>query len=324
MVMGLIDSRGNPLANDKNIYKLFPQFWFVKIENDENGMPVKKTVMKNFTLEKCENKHFGVHSHLFEDIASINELYCIPPDTFNFTLFGEYGHTTSDFSFMQIYINKCVNGSAYGVNDCNDADVNNKLLSNVYLQLHFLDNEINPYSPDPSQLVIKSETLSISSTMYKKYIHYFKKVTYDTDNGYVFQEHQIKEFFQLDSIEFNADLKTTGTWPGTFSDISMRLSPKTDEYKRGYTKIQNVVANIGGVIKFVLFLTSILTRFITQKIFFKNVGNELFYFKEDENNIENNRVIEEENKVKDSYLPFQTPNSRLNTVVKMTELPIRT
>ena len=92
--------------------------------------------------------------------------------------------------------------------------------------------------------------------MFFKWYYLLKtRVIYQTDYGFVFQNQQSTEFY-VHEDNYVADIRTLGMELTNFAFLQITMNNKVDTYNRSYTKLQSVLANIGGVIN------SILTLFV--------------------------------------------------------------
>jgi hypothetical protein len=76
-------------------------------------------------------------------------------------------------------------------------------------------------------------------------------------------------------------LSSTTSVPNTFTFFSFMLNQNMIlKFKRGYPKLQSVVANIGGIMKFIMMVSSLLSQYVSSQLFYVDLAN---YFIRDEN-----------------------------------------
>jgi len=101
--------------------------------------------------------------------------------------------------------------------------------------------------------------------MTRRYFNQKKSIIYETDYGYVFQNKQTNEIQQHDKFEIE-DLALIQ--PGdSLVRVATMMSPKSGLYFRNYVKIQEIIANIGGVIKGILLISAIFVKLISRRIY---------------------------------------------------------
>lgn len=71
--------------------------------------------------------------------------------------------------------------------------------------------------------------------------------------------------------EVVVDNRKSFSFPGQFSHFSLFMSGNTDYFNRNYLKLQTIVANIGGIIKFVSVISNFIVAFFTSKLFFLQI-----------------------------------------------------
>jgi len=119
--------------------------------------------------------------------------------------------------------------------------------------------------------------LPVSSTIYKRIFFYQRPVLYTTDYGYVFEDFQDISFYQtLDSKE-NVDLRPQGTVPGSFALISVMMDKYNNFYFRKYYKIQNFLADVGGIVKGLLLISGFVNYLFSEEFFYVDLVNSLYH-----------------------------------------------
>ena len=127
-------------------------------------------------------------------------------------------------------------------------------------------------------LILQTQLLPFSSTIYKQYNMYKSLIQYETDYGYVFPNVLTQLFFRQSSLEISVDLSVQ-TGVAKFGQITIMLNKEKIMYMRRFTKIQEVIASIGGFLSAILFVASLLVRFITKRIFLIKLANDSYVHK---------------------------------------------
>lgn len=267
-------------------------------------------------LERCsKDKHYGAYKDMLEKNQILEKYWCIPTGKQNLTLYGNWADSVNPNSYLVFKISKCMNyennnytnnfinktfsnisnsvntNYSSNINSTNSGNsiINNqacksdsviqKNLLQVYLNIFFLDYDIdhNNYET-PGMLIQRSETFALSSTSYSSYYLRKKIVKYQTDSGFLFSNIGNEVFFQEDSLSMITDLSVNNSPTGTFGNINISISKKTDVFFRSYIKIQSALANIGGIVEGIFFTFSFLMKFLMKGSYYKQLGRSAYSF----------------------------------------------
>jgi hypothetical protein len=230
--------------------------------------------------EVCEiNKHFGSYKKYFQDI-DISNYYCIVPGQ-NINLFGKSGDTVNGNSNLAIFIARCDNSSQYNQNPGKCASketIENSINSApAVMRILTIDYQIdhtalgNPFTP-----YVMSESYPIST--YLTYRHFLPliKTFYTHDDGYIFEDK--KNFFEYQKGQqyFSIYVNTTLNVKEAFSVLSLAMSSKAETYLKTYVKLPVIIANIGGVMKLLLMVASMLNYKVKSSLMMVELINDFF------------------------------------------------
>ena len=268
-----------PFENESRTYFIHTEIWTTK-RNNESGVSTTRVVVYQ---EPCDiNKHFGEYKDYFSEVAWLKNYYCPVPGQNSLNLFGLYG-SKGDYSYLSHYISKCQNGSIYNgnVSNCYDVNTLNSAMQNSFVSFKFLEysmdhNNIN----SPGTLTLRSEAMPVSTTIFKREWFYVRQIFYTTDQGFIFEDNQIQEYYKVSVPKETVDLRAQGTIPGSFAMVTMIMDSQVDYYSRNFQKAQNVLANVGGVIKGFIVIAQILTYLITEEIYYLALVTSLFKINE--------------------------------------------
>jgi hypothetical protein len=112
-----------------------------------------------------------------------------------------------------------------------------------------------------------------SITAYKRSWYYFRNVEYNSDAGYIFPESIMTDYTNFVTTRDATDLRTTPTVPGTFAVISLNMFTLKQTYLRRYYKAQNMIADLGGLIKGIIMIAVIMNYYVRDKLFIKKLVN---------------------------------------------------
>ncbi len=198
---------------------------------------------------------------------SLKNWYCV--DFENHTWGGNWDGNF--VYFYQINVEQCIN-STENNNTCSTQDVisnsfiNPRSSGNLYYSQMTMSVQpsMNDFSlPLKPHLVNYYQMLNLELS--KRKVQTFKLTSVYNDVGWFFQDIKINSVYSLDFAENDFTLKKKWEEPLVFSTYNY-LGNKRDTYYRTYTKIQEVIAAVGGFAKF--FYTCILiTFFYVQKVY---------------------------------------------------------
>lgn len=280
IMIGLYDSQGKHIEDLDSQVLIIGEFYEIKNSKEDNNQI--RFLVEKFKLKNCDLKDFDEYAHLFNKF-SLNKYYCIPNEHLKGkTFYGNFLDKNYDNSFLTIKIAKCVKGMPL-INDlgngdlCKTKDEINMNLSHVFLNFLFLDYDIDHSDyENPVKIVSRSETLSLSSTVFNCY-HLRKRIgKYHTDSGFIFNNIKTNLFFQYEYFINITDLRIDNPMEIVFGQLIFSLSKKSDNYYRNYMKLQSALANIGGIVEGIFFLFSVIVKFLMKKQYYLDLGIKCF------------------------------------------------
>jgi hypothetical protein len=158
---------------------------------------------------------------------------------------------------------------------CKSQEEIDSKLSNGFFTLHFVDMLFDPTDFEtPYKYIFRKEYYtSISTKFFKTYSFYFKNVDYVTDAGFLLEDKSTQPFYQFD---YNSEMIDLAPNPTLLFRGFIRTSPIRDIYERKYSKIPDVVAQMGGLIKGITFIVTILISFPLKTGYHEYVINSVF------------------------------------------------
>jgi hypothetical protein len=296
LIVNVIQRGAIPLDDFQTYYNITMVNFY---QTMENGIP--KKVLTPMKMRICQEEDFLNQKKDFLSVANpSNSLYyfCLPQDQI-IQLWGSIG--TSDNNYLALLINKCQNGTDI---ICKSDSIITSKFSNMFVQLlvrdFYFDHNNNT---NAEQKYLKAINIPISSDFYKRAYLYFRNVDYNTDNGLIFESFETKTFYQLDSFkEVIFFSKSAAFYPYTLAEISLTMAPLKMILTRNYYKVQNLAADVGGIVKIFTMILSFFNEFIMRKYLnfelvsgFINI-NRNFYKKNLKNKINQNLKSEHTNK----------------------------
>lgn len=269
-------SNGNARIYDPQIFHI--KIFFMKYGNilTEENKIVDDNKFIELPLEDCDTNEFKKLN-----ATVLDNIQCLNPNKHNLTISGIYGDQTKGYTYLNIFLNRCVNTTDIV---CKQPQEIENYLKNVFFifgtPMNYIDNN---NVTDPFILKMKGFNLPMSSTMFKRYYIRLRNIIYDTDIGFVFEERDIKKNFVFSDQELSIDLKVGAFLnPSALGQITFQSAPVSLYYNRSYSKLQSVIANSGGALNAIYTAGLILMYFLTKKDYFLLLSNNFFSFKNPE------------------------------------------
>ncbi len=255
------DIRGN--LQDNRAVVVTPQLW--KLNN---------TLFSYETLEteQCSEKNYEINedSNYNETInpSKLSMQTCLKKkdielnvDTVNRTA-----------TYINIFIGRCINNTKLNNNTCYPPEKIDEYLAKSNLNLGLIlpsvsiDHNNVKY---PVKDAVFTDKIRIYPSMYYTFIEKMESVKYKSDNGLVFNSIEETQKFKRSS-KSNIAIAPGGTpsvVPGTFAVVRLMIQPDViNSYKRSFPKLQGLAADIGGMIKFIMFIANILSNYISSQM----------------------------------------------------------
>jgi hypothetical protein len=260
----------NNVPVDPRIAELVPTYW-----NYDNN--VKNVI--NLEYEPCSfdtnlDPKFKEMFHF--NVTTFN---CMKPNMYNLSL--SIQANIGFKRYYNFYMRRCTN-STENKNHCyppDELDIKLKGL-NMYLEYYMPSYTYDHYNfTQPVSLWFKRNQYKITTEFFYNYYDYFKILIYESDNGNVFEDYKISSAFTYDDLSSTKEISGPNTKVSLANSFALlQISVTTayaDRYKRFYPKLQTVVANIGGVIKFVFFLAKMISIYMTKQMMFFDLANSI-------------------------------------------------
>ena len=235
--------------------------------------------IKPVPLEICQLEKFSPkYQHLFQD-KPLSSMYC--PKEIDFTL---EGHTTYDtYSLFYIGFYPCVNTSTFKI--CKSSEEIDRYLKKTYVSFKMQDIELTPQVFDEPTILRGKEVSSPAwKNLYQNINSYFKIVSIETDNDVLgfeaLSDIKIKKYLKYDSaiILSHINDETDYQYGQPLCDVTVQLAEQTLTIKRTYTKLVEVLGDVGGLMEVFLAFFKLISALITGLLYEKSLVNHLFHF----------------------------------------------
>ena len=118
-------------------------------------------------------------------------------------------------------------------------------------------NSLN--SKEVKEISIRKERYELSIKLYKRIWLYLENIKFIIDNGYIFTFDQYEYFHRYDSVRIDPSIISENST--YFSTLTILNSVNSSIYNKKYTKFQDYVAIIGGLVKVIALVASFLNYF---------------------------------------------------------------
>jgi hypothetical protein len=260
---------------------------YTKVKSANGDVSFKFDSVK-FDTEPCDlERHFGNLGYLFKD-QPLNKLLCVDPKAYKqMFIEGTFGQDT--YNYIQVQLSACENSTIPGSPICKSEENIKKALGGGFFVLNLIDTIYNPknYS-SVNEYILRDYFTTMSSNYFKEFTFFYRNVDYVTDRGFLIEDEVTDKFLSLENSRELIDLRIS---PKIFLVANIRLSNFKDKHLRRYVKIQEVVAQIGGLIKGIILFIHILFSAYAKTEYYLELANSLYFFSPESSN---NKIFDQE------------------------------
>ena len=244
-----------------------------------NRKSLQWTPYKYFSLRACNESDFASE---FNDFYQLNLINAICIKDFNFSMQGYWDEDNVEFSIIEI--RPC--NQAVSDNKCMDMErIKEKLqYSYFYFYIQGEDADSNQYY-NPIKKTMKTFFYQMDFLLQKQIYLSFKNVELLTNDGIFYNYNANEENYakfadiSVDVSTFNTSSMTyDGTNSATLISLLFFSSNTKQTIERTYPTILDVIADVGGISKFILVLGSIITLFFNEMKLTSKLLNEVYFF----------------------------------------------
>lgn len=214
-------------------------------------------VQTPFALETCTESSFSASNlPLIANLGVAGKFLCLPKTEMSkgLGLFKNYGE--DGFKMINIQFYPCTNSTSSSIT-CDTQENINTFLSNLYLTTYVLDLAVdtNNYA-NPTSKAFRNEFTTVSITSFTSFNIYHKPLYVISDIGFLFEQiHNIQKQ-KFDSSKFL--YSSTPNPSGMFAELGIQLRGNKLSFFRKYLKIQDLMAQIGGIANLFLIIIKLL------------------------------------------------------------------
>jgi hypothetical protein len=207
-----------------------------------------------------KNNMMNIKKNLIGDPANF---YCLP-DNLTLSWFGQFGNP--NFRIGRLYVRQCQNSTSN--NSCLPIEEIQKDLTEFYAQYIFLDRyyDLTNYE-QPVTAYWRSDLLQLGGYSSRSDQYTTRVLSLKSDEGLILETNN-----QITTSQFNSKIALAmGFNPQFFLLLVTDISNISTVLGRKYAKVQAIMANTGGFVKFVLLIIATFNNFISRYLFIEKI-----------------------------------------------------
>ena len=252
----------NSLIVDPNGQSFYFTLWRYSYQRDSVGECVILETMK-MSYSNCKKEEFN-NSRLFDE-KNFKGYYCIDYNKNQVDIGGSWD--ANFVNYIDISYTLCPEGSTNPYNGlpCNSANVTDSFLAkNTYVTFYIQDLVVDPSNyENPIKKTIFNYYFLLDNYLFKKNYLYLVLTMVESDFGWILEDlNQITEI-RFESRVTDINLREgykIGNLKYNLGKSLIYLKKTLEKYTRKYTKIQTLVANVGGILKALTFLLGMVIQ----------------------------------------------------------------
>lgn len=259
-------------------YKRFLTITISNYKYQRNAELIDDSIWKinvtTYETRSCLNHKTMKDLNITDDISSV--FYCLPEDS-DLTLGGQYSE--QEVNYLRIEIALCSNDTSTVPCMPMDLQIQTLIDTPLYFSYNIKDSIARPDNLfDPIQSSFISKYIALDPRIFKSLIGNFNALEIITDYGWFLEDigYDTSVFFR----QFDSDFFMRSDGNLLLMDLAFYSTNQITIHKRSYLKIQELVANIGGILKIFLLLGNILISKISSRLINLDVINQIYEFPE--------------------------------------------
>ena len=277
---------GNPFTGktfiDETIYYVSGNYIEAEKINDDWNYNYKELEFEICKLEKFGSKY----REIFRNVP-LDNLYCLKG--VNETL---KGYMTSDVnSYYKVFFHPCYNSTKNNFS-CKPKEIIEKYITSTFIEFKMQDIELTPqYYNSPIQFQRRDiQGVAYKDLLQNIYTH-LQIVNIETDEDILgftnFDKIKKEKYLKYDESFVHVAPSATNIFDvgGVICSVTIQLAGKVLTQKRTYTKIIDVLGEVGGFMEVVYSFFQVILVLLTDNLYDISLVNNLFSFDLDKNNI---------------------------------------
>jgi hypothetical protein len=236
---------------------------------------------KQLSTEPCSLDNFeGVDPGIFTPNFAFNSYYCINK---NETVSLKGVLTSSSINYYKFFVKACNNETSKV--PCASQQVLDKMLDGTMITLYHVDKIFDPSNyTHPVKHYFNNYWQRVSKKFYNVVTFYFKTVNFIDDTGLFFEASSKSTTLKVDRIAPSYDLQSSEN----FLEVLFMFNNNVTTFNRKYKRLQQVVAEIGGLVNAAFILFTVIVHYYTQSLYFEYIKEKLFDSKKELGLLNNN------------------------------------
>jgi len=262
-----LDSNNKYLPESDNLFNF--KVLYMNYTMGKNGL---ETNIRLIQTEVCnKSKHFLEYSEYFSEYPDVNftEFKCLVPGQ-DIIISGKRNDFVHGNKQLYIFLTKCNNN----ISDCN-SNMDNILNGGFFNFYHLGVSPQHDNYSHPLIFDIRVDSCSFSTDLFKKQIFQLAKSYYISDNGILFENNKIYDFFQFDGIVSDVSIERNGfaNFPTAYGFVNVQSASLIYSYKRTYIKLPEIIANISALMNLTFFILRTISEYFTVQIYQQDLIN---------------------------------------------------
>lgn len=270
----VLDSFAQEFPEPDRIFEVTPIHTAQAIVYDATlNKNVSTTILKVLPVEKCDlkNNTYTKYKTLLANEDQIRGATCIPPGI-NLNITSPIARTTTEI--LSIVLRRCQNNTLIGKTNCLPPNEIEEKLQDIFIATFFVDFLFDHDDLDnPGRPYVRYETMhaGASPVVFRELFMDFKNVEYFSDINFLITNPGIKQYTIIDKAWERTTTLRQGVIPGAFSGFHFGYGNIKQVYNIRYYKLQNMLADLGGLVKALITILLNLNLYFSNKTFFNKV-----------------------------------------------------
>ena len=240
--------------------------------HEVNGTVTTERILLPLETEICTIEHFGKLKDLFADIP-LGSLYCIKKEQPLVDEIALQGTITSTlFNGFSFGVRVCQNSAT---KTCADDERIESILTGSWLHIHYPQLAVNPQNVTNPDLVFRQSYVTmLSPSTYKTSVMNLGHVSVSSDMGWVVEDKKVDNYVKMAGVTENLDTNPGAN--GYMLNMLVQLDQLKTNYERTYPKLQDVLAQIQGLVTIAILIVLILMKPYSRLKFNESLINDIF------------------------------------------------
>jgi len=271
--VSVVDNLAQEMPDGDRIFEINPVIYSQgSYFNSTLNMSIPVTNAVGLPLEKCDlrnNRYVKYKQLLANELGRAG--YCIPPGI-DVNITSPVGYAS--MSILTIWFRKCQNITQIGKNNCYPPEIIDEKLKDIFIGAFFVDNFFDHNNLDnPATPYVRYETMhaGASSVVFRELFIDMKNVDYFTDVNFLVSNPEKVNYNIVDKAWERTTTIKQAIIPGAFTSATFGFGKIRQVYNRKYYKLQNMLADLGGLVKALITITLNINLYFSNKTFFNKV-----------------------------------------------------